>query len=502
MNRLFIIFSTLILSTGLLYAQEGKDTEYWRALGFEARLNGMPDSSLYYYNKVLEINPADWDALLATARLYYASGQIRDALGNYEKMIGNDSADIQALNGMGYCYTRLGDYDAALRCFDKALQLDPGFVRSMMGKAKITGDNGDLEGAIDLYEQVMTIDSTVAEAYDGKATMLYWSNRPYSALPLFRQALALDPGNTAYQQSIERMERILAWYIGLSYVNILEEEFWEGEFVYAIRGNVENLYVSKRANDWLSVRAGAMMDFSNKDIVDSPRVHRRFDSYSLSAQLIRRDHSLSLRYAYSLSDQVNSSYGISLNNSWKIKKLRINNTLGYNYDYFYYWNEVSRDFISDHLVMSFKRFRLESSLMTGKVHEALLFNADRDSTYLGENPFTIVRSSFSFTIIEKPLIALVVMHEWRDYNNRSPLYWSPAGRSLISPGLKISHEWGDWYAYGIINAGIDNSDVSNIDGSAELGRSFGQWLFALGYGAYSNIYYRNSVISAVIRLRI
>jgi len=502
--KLILFFSLFSLFLNLS-AQDSNDPEYWRAKGYHARIEGKSDSSLIYYNKVLEINPDDWDATLATARLYYAAWKLPEALQRYKAMFEMDSTDIHALNGLGLTHLRLGQYDKALKYLNLTLYHSPNFVSALMGKAKIVGDNGKMKEAIELYDMVIAVDSTIAEAIAGKATMLFWSNRPKSALPLFERALELDPTNKVYEQSINRMKRILAYNIGISYQNILEEEFWLEEDVYSIRANVEHLFVSKRLNDFFGLGAGVVVDFSDK-VALAGDTSRRFDNYYVSAQFIKRDHSLDARFGYSITDDVPTNYGLTWNSAYRVGKLRISNRLSYNYDYFYYWNQVSRDYINEYIRLNYKKWSLESSLLKGVVRPAILLI--EGEYFTDSNPFTIIRSGISYKIIEKPNISIALVHEWRNFDNRSIKYWSPSERSLISPGLRISHEWKNWYAYGVVNVGQatylnqDKEDERNIDGSADVGYTWGKWTFGLGYSGYSNPYYQNSTFSVVLKTRL
>ena len=101
------ILSVLLFLTIGLFAQNS-NTEYWRDLGYKAKLKGDIESSIKNYKKVLELDNEDFDAKLAIANLYYSQQDFEESLNYYKMIYKNDTKDVEALNGFGRCYYKLG----------------------------------------------------------------------------------------------------------------------------------------------------------------------------------------------------------------------------------------------------------------------------------------------------------------------------------------------------------------------------------------------------------
>lgn len=489
---LFPASTMAMLETGT--GKDTTDTEYWRNLGYQARLKGLPDSSLYYYNKVLDLRGNDYDALLATARLYYQFWNLPMAIQRYGSIYKADNTDVEALTGMGLSYGRQGIYDTSIYYLEQALIYLPGHWPAMFGKARYLSFDGKLKEALQAYDDILALDNTWAEAWEGKGKMYYWMNRPVSALPCYKRALELDPGHPDYEKGVKRMKELTAWTPAYTFRQVMEDEQ-----VYRVVANINQVSLSKRVSDHLAFSAGSMLDISDRTYIYDSLLDRRFDNSWLSLQLLYGNHSLNARVGYSFSDSVYSAYGLSWNAAFRIKKVRFWNSLGASYDYFYYWNRVSRDYFHDNLSITWKRLKFDNRFMKGTVREALVYS---DTTFVSiENPFMLNRASLSYTIVEKPAIAAVMTYEWRSYNNRSPLYWSPYQRSLLSPGLKFSHEWKGLKWNGNINIGFDNYDVFNIDGGVNTSYDLGRFTFAAGYSGFYNEYYKNRVLYILLKAR-
>src|SRR5688500_15914566 len=63
--------------------------------------------------------------LLDSARVYYGRGEYKKADIFFERVLEIEPNNIDALNGKGTSLYRLADYDKARNCFDKVLKMDP-----------------------------------------------------------------------------------------------------------------------------------------------------------------------------------------------------------------------------------------------------------------------------------------------------------------------------------------------------------------------------------------
>ena len=102
MKYIIIIIITILFVVSF-YGQNN-DTEYWRNLGYQAKVDGDYKDAIDNYLKVLIIDSTDYDARLALARLYTIVEKYKTSIQFYNKILQNDSTDVEALNGLGNCY--------------------------------------------------------------------------------------------------------------------------------------------------------------------------------------------------------------------------------------------------------------------------------------------------------------------------------------------------------------------------------------------------------------
>ncbi len=105
-----LIASFTLAIFGSLYAQE--TAEEYRHKGFEASENGNYDEAIYYYTKVLEINPAS-----------------------------------EIYNNRGVAYMNKGDNDSALLDFSKAIEVGPRNYYAYLNRAGFYYETKDYDKA-------------------------------------------------------------------------------------------------------------------------------------------------------------------------------------------------------------------------------------------------------------------------------------------------------------------------------------------------------------------
>jgi tetratricopeptide (TPR) repeat protein len=81
-----------------------------------------PDEQIHYYNKSLEVDPHNYQAMHNLASVYYRKGHVRKAIGAYESLIRNGHAYYQTFYNLACCYARVGDNQHALKALKRAFQ--------------------------------------------------------------------------------------------------------------------------------------------------------------------------------------------------------------------------------------------------------------------------------------------------------------------------------------------------------------------------------------------
>ena len=76
-------------------------------------------------NKSASQSKVGLSILLDSARVYYGRGDYKKADIFFERVLEIEPNNIDALNGKGTSLYRLADYDKARNCFEKVLKMDP-----------------------------------------------------------------------------------------------------------------------------------------------------------------------------------------------------------------------------------------------------------------------------------------------------------------------------------------------------------------------------------------
>lgn len=172
-----IIIFILFLGPYWLAGQE-TSTEELRAKGYQAKMEGDYNLAIQHYEAILEITPEDYDATLATARLYALIEDYDQALDYYQRLLNNDPTDWEALHGMGNCYLLQGDLDLAVEFHQRAVEALPNYVPGYLALAKAFSWQGKLDKAIEVYKSANVYDSTYSEVWAGIGKMYYWQGKP------------------------------------------------------------------------------------------------------------------------------------------------------------------------------------------------------------------------------------------------------------------------------------------------------------------------------------
>ncbi len=485
----------------MLYAQNdiGKaiitDTtsaEYWRKIGYEYRLIDKPDSSLFAYLRVLQIQRLDWDANLAVARLYFNAENYKTSLIYYRNIYDNDSTDVEALWGMGKCYFRLGDFGLSVKYFQIANLYLKNYIPLMLDYAAALTNFNKLKDAINVYQNIISFDSTHVDALAGLGKLHYWSGKPYSSRKYYQKALLLDPANAELKQQLEKVNRELGFTVNYQFHYVNENEpvsLGSDTLAYNINAIVQRVTVNRRIHDNFFLTFSCLADHSVREYAFQDTETRWFDNSYIKGTFIVRNHKVHLYTGYSLSEDKFSSYGTGWDFTRKFGKLKFSNALSAGYDYYYYWNKVGHDFISDQVRLEYKNFVLEGVYRFANVKELTLLEAPDT---IGRNKGIVYTISGRYTVLKNPKISLGIYYQFRNYQYRSPLYWSPSDRKLlgINTGvyLKISEKS---YFYGYGNIGKDNYDIQHWEASAEAGYNFKKFSLSCGVYRFYNPWYES-----------
>ncbi len=188
--------------------------DYWfRIASLQERQLGQVDAAAVSYGKVLELDPADADALAALEQLYLRTERWNDLIQVVQKRIdlADDATAREQLYGrMASIYEeRLGKPDEAIACYREVLALDPGSqvaLSALDGLYTRQERWSDLEGNLDTQLRLAETDDAqlafmlrLAQLRETKMSQVD------QAVETYRQILDREPSNAPALAALERL---------------------------------------------------------------------------------------------------------------------------------------------------------------------------------------------------------------------------------------------------------------------------------------------------------
>lgn len=497
----------------------GQDIELLRQKGYEAKINGNVQIAIDYYKDILVINSEDYDAKLAVANLYFTVQKIDSALNYYSLIYVNDPTDIEAINGFGRCYSRQENFTKSAFYFNKSIQILPTYIPPYFDLAQVYISVNELDSAVLIYKKILDQDSTYAEAFAGLGKMNYWKNEPYTAAAQYEKALQLDPENETYQSDLQTIKNLTSFSNELKFLYVNENES-----NYRINAIMGKYFLSKRINNHWNASLSLLLDHSNRDFYEiGADTTRWFDNLAFSLAWLGEKTSVNGYIGYSNSDKTLTAYGVSWSYTFYISNIKIINTLNGGYEYFFYWNRVGRNKISDNLQINYKKWKFEGNFLKGVVTENLVDDFYNDLYGFAENPHTMYSLSLSYQLSSSPKVTVYVNHSFLDYTYKSPLYYTPYERKLTGPSASIYYSKKGFYIYSFFayNIGselfyeeikgsgqrasgfkVNKQDINSWNMDAEIGYNKNRVSISGGVSKFYNPYYENFISFLTIKAQL
>jgi tetratricopeptide (TPR) repeat protein len=504
----------LFLSVGLnAYAQQN-DIESLRKKGYDERLKGNFDEAIINYQKILLIQASDYDAKLALAVLHFFKKDYKKSLHFYQLIYADDQTDVEALHGIGKCYIRMGKFSTSKLYLQQAINYLPENIPPYFDLAICYVDAGKFDSAIITYEQIINIDPTYAEAWGGIGKIYYWKEMPYTAISYLEKAIQLDPSNKTWQKNLDNINKVISYKPSFTSLFITESEE-----VYTIEAKIQKLRLSKRLSNTIDINVNTLLDHSDRNYeIDSLDSKRWYDNTWLILNFIKPKNRFSLNVGYTLSDERLSSYGFSWSSYFKKAKFKFRNTINLGYDYYYYWNEVGKNFIRNNFRTTYKNFIFDFGLLYGEVVNNYVADYYQNVYDSIANPHYAYSLSLKYQLIKNPKILLGVQHSFFDFSYQSPRYYTPNERVLNGVFISAYYELKKFYIYTDFSYNLGretfyeeslngehqgpliryteyyNTNLNNWSFNFDFGYSINKFTLSTGYSRFYNPYYQNSTL--------
>lgn len=228
-----------------------------------------PEERIKNYQKSIEANPENLDAIINLANAQDELGKYDEAIENYNKAIELDSNCALAYNNRGYTYYQKKDYKNALKDYDKALLLNPKLQIAEDNKTKLISEIGNSEEFKELITKSEKetknfkyyFNLGMAEARLGKleeAEKAYEKslelNPHYAPCYLFRGILKhsqekYEEAKQDYTKAIEEDEKTIDAYFNRAQIVIAKNSEDENELKEAIEDLKKSIELDKKFID-------------------------------------------------------------------------------------------------------------------------------------------------------------------------------------------------------------------------------------------------------------
>ena len=141
---------------------EDANLEYLYNIGLSHEKRGSPRDAIFYFDKVLEVEPYHVDTLAHKGNAFGKLGKYDQAISCYDRVLKIKPDYTICVLNKGLALHYLGRYDLALTCYDKILDKTPDSSNVLYHKACTKSLQNDTEQALALLEKAILLDSEYA----------------------------------------------------------------------------------------------------------------------------------------------------------------------------------------------------------------------------------------------------------------------------------------------------------------------------------------------------
>lgn len=173
---------------------------YVQAAEWSEKQGAIP-AAKQQYEKALQLDPRDVNALLAFARFQDRQGNGDEALRLYQQAQAVAPTNTTVLNDLGLFHARRGNTGESLEMLQQAVRLDPRNVRYRNNLAAALIESRRVAEAIDVLRAV----HPEATALFNAAYLLSLKNETQQSAALLEQSLRIDPSLVAAQDMLRTL---------------------------------------------------------------------------------------------------------------------------------------------------------------------------------------------------------------------------------------------------------------------------------------------------------
>jgi tetratricopeptide (TPR) repeat protein len=170
---LFTLFSFALVIVAIVWGNNSRSTpaEEWLGTGTWHSNNSAYDSAIFYFDKVLEVEPGNTPALYNKGLSLYNLGKYQEATLPLEEAIKTDPGYSQAMLLLGDCHYNAVNYPPALEWYTKAYELGERSANLSHLLAFLHDNKGESDPAIAFYKETLSMDSSRVDIYERLAVL-------------------------------------------------------------------------------------------------------------------------------------------------------------------------------------------------------------------------------------------------------------------------------------------------------------------------------------------
>ncbi|MDI6761905.1 MAG: glycosyltransferase [Thermodesulfobacteriota bacterium] len=137
-----------------------KPEEYSVSLGEELFQSGDVEGARDLFNRLLQENIEDVDAINNLGVIAYQEGKFDESMSYFNRVLTLNPDHLDAFENLGHCLVIKKSYKEAIRCFEKVLEFKPGDLSLLNSLGNCLIQTGDFLRAEEIYTRSYRLDGT------------------------------------------------------------------------------------------------------------------------------------------------------------------------------------------------------------------------------------------------------------------------------------------------------------------------------------------------------
>ena len=175
------------------------------ALGTVFLDQSLPDKAKAYFEKAVDLNPANLSACYNLGRLKQMAGDAKGAISIYRSIVKQQPTFGLAWNNMGVAYREIGEPEEAISCFRRAVAFAPDMAEAWNNLGVAQDECHMIENASTSYQKAIDIQPDYASAHFNLGVALQKLGRFKAAEDHYNKVLEIKPDDEAAEFMLQSL---------------------------------------------------------------------------------------------------------------------------------------------------------------------------------------------------------------------------------------------------------------------------------------------------------